>query len=246
MENTLKHTLWHAILTACTLALSLPALAGEVDVRKAVSNILREDGSITSMQKVPYGNLYEVVLSNGDLVYVDDKGTFLLSGSLIDLKNKKNITAAREAELSRVNVAELPLSQAIKQVRGTGKRTLITFEDANCGYCKKLAKDLKEVKDATIYTFMIPILSPDSLDKGRNIWCAKDRASAWNDWMVDGKTPPDARCDSPVQKNGEMARKYRITGTPTMFLADGSRIGGYVAPAELDRAMGEAEAKTKK
>ncbi|MEN3113571.1 DsbC family protein [Uliginosibacterium paludis] len=242
----MNQTLRRALLAACTLALSLPALAGEAEVRKAVGSILRDQGSIVSLQKVPYGGLYEVVLSNGDLVYVDDKGSYLMSGSLIDIKNRKNITAAREAELSRVNVAELPLNQAVKQVRGNGKRTLITFEDANCGYCKKLAKDLKDVKDATIYTFLIPILSPDSLDKGRNIWCAKDRAEAWNDWMVDGKAPATANCDAPVQKNGDMARKYRITGTPTMFLADGSRIGGYVPPAELDRAMNEAEARAKK
>lgn len=242
----MKNTLRQALVAAATLTLSLSALAGEADVRKAVGSILRDEGHVVSLQKVPYGNLYEVVLSNGDLVYVDDKGSFLLSGSLIDIKNKKNVTAAREAELSRVNIAELPLNQAIKQVKGNGKRTLITFEDVNCGYCKKLAKDLKDVKDTTIYTFMIPILSPDSLDRGRNIWCAKDRGTAWNDWMVDGKQPLQANCDSPVQKNGDMARKYRITGTPTMFLADGSRIGGYVQPAQLDDMINQAEARAKK
>ncbi|NSL56402.1 DsbC family protein [Uliginosibacterium aquaticum] len=242
----MKHTLRRALLAACTLAVSLPVLAGEAEVRKAVGGILRQEGSVTSLQKVPYGDLYEVVLSNGDLVYVDGKGAFLVSGQLIDLKNKKNITAEREAELSRVNVAELPLKQAVKQVRGTGKRTLITFEDPNCGYCKKLAKDLRELKDTTIYVFMIPILSPDSGDKARNIWCAADRDKAWNDWMVDGKMAAEAKCDTPVQKNAEMARKYRITGTPTMFLADGSRIGGYVQLADLDRQISEAEARVKK
>lgn len=242
----MKHILRRALLAACTLALAAPALAGEADVRKAVGNILRQEGSITSLQKVPYGDLYEVVLSNGDLVYVDGKGSYLMSGTLIDLKSKKNVSAAREAELSRVNIAELPLSQAIKQVRGNGKRTLITFEDPNCSYCKKLAKDLRELKDTTIYVFMIPILSPDSGDKSRNIWCAPDRDKAWNDWMVDNKPAAEAKCDAPIQKNAEIARKYRITGTPTMFLADGSRLGGYVPLADLDRQINEAEGKLKK
>lgn len=241
----MKNIIRQAILAACTFAVAAPVLAGEAEVRKAVQGILREEGAITSLQKLPYGGLYEVVLSNGDIVYVDDKGGYLLSGSLIDLKSRKNLTAAREAELSRIDIAQLPLDQAIRQVRGNGKRTLITFEDANCGYCKKLATDLKELKDTTIYTFMIPILSPDSLDKGRSIWCAKDRAASWNAWMVDGKAPAQANCDSPLQKNGEMARKYRVNGTPTMFLADGTRIGGYVQLAELERMLGEAEAKVK-
>lgn len=242
----MKYTLRRALLAACTFALAGSVLAGEAEVRKAVGNILRQEGSIVSLKKVPYGNLYEVVLSNGDLVYVDDKGSYLLSGQLIDLKTRSNVTAAREAELSRVNVAELPLNQAVKQVRGNGKRTLITFEDANCGYCKKLAKDLRELKDTTIYVFMIPILSPDSGDKARNIWCAADRDKAWNDWMVDGKVPAEAKCDNPIQKNAEMARKYRITGTPTMFLADGSRLGGYVPLADLERQINEAEARARK
>jgi len=242
----MKRVLLRSLLAASALIVSFSAMAGEAEVRKAVAGILNQEGSITSMQKVPYGNLYEVVLSNGDLVYVDDKGSFLMSGQLIDIKTKRNVTALREAELSRVNIAELPLAQAIKQVRGNGKRTLITFEDPNCGYCKKLAKELLNLKDATIYVFMIPILSPDSLDKSRNIWCAADREKAWNDWMVNGKAAADARCDNPIQKNAEMARKYRITGTPTMFLADGSRIGGYVPIDKLDAQMNEIQAKAKK
>ncbi|MDQ7988797.1 MAG: DsbC family protein [Candidatus Dactylopiibacterium sp.] len=242
----MKNTFRRLALAAFTLALSLPVLAGEAEVRKAVSGILSGDGTIASLQKVPYGNLYEVVLSNNDIVYVDEKGSFLISGALIDLKNRRNVTAAREAELSRIDVATLPLKDAIKQVRGNGKRTLITFEDANCGYCKKLAKDLRDIKDATVYVFMIPMLSPDSGDKGRNIWCARDRAAVWNDWMVDGRTPAEARCDNPVARNGELARKHRITGTPTILLADGTRLGGYVQLAELDRLMNEAEARVKK
>ncbi|GAB2898660.1 DsbC family protein [Uliginosibacterium flavum] len=242
----MKSSIRRAFVAASILAISLPALAGEAEVRKGIASIMREEGKIVSLQKVPYGNLYEVVLSNGDLVYADDKGTFLLTGQIIDLKNKKNVTAAREAELSRVNVADLPLKQAVKQVRGTGKRILVTFEDPNCGYCKKLAKELKGVKDTTIYTFMIPILSPDSMDKSRNIWCAKDRAASWNDWMTENKMPADAQCDNPIAKNAEMARKYRISGTPTMFLADGSRLGGYLPPDQLDKAINEAEAKVGK
>lgn len=235
-----------ALAATCMAILSLPAIAGEAEIRKGIGNILRQEGGIVSVQKTNYGNLYEVVLSNGDLVYVDANASFLLSGSLIDLKTKKNVTAARESELNRIKVSELPLNQAIKQVRGTGKRTLVTFEDPNCGYCKKLAKDLKDLKDTTIYTFMIPILSPDSLEKSRNIWCAADKAKAWNDWMIDGKAPAEAQCDNPVVKNGDMARRFRITGTPTLFLVNGNRLGGYVQLAELDRQISEAEAKASK
>lgn len=242
----MKHAFRRALALICLVALSAPVLAGEAEVRKALAGLMGEEGSISSLRKVPYGNFYEVVLKSGEILYADDKGGFVLSGQIIDLKTKKNITAIREAELSRVAIADLPLAQAVKIVRGTGKRTLVTFEDPNCGYCKKLVKEHKGLKDTTIYTFMIPILAQDSLDKSRNIWCAKDQAAAWNDWMVDGKAPADAQCDNPIAKNAEMARKYRISGTPTMFLADGSRIGGYVPLDNLDKQINEAEAKARK
>lgn len=227
---------------ACLAVLSLPAFAGEAEIRKALSSVLRDEGKVTSVQKTPYGNLYEVVLSTGEIAYADASGSFLIGGGqLIDVKSRRNVTAEREKLLNRVNIADLPLSQAIKQVRGNGKRTLITFEDPNCGFCKKLAKDMKDLKDTTIYTFLIPILSPDSADKARNIWCSGDKARAWNDWMLEGKAPADAQCDNPLMKNTALAQKYHITGTPTLFFADGNRNGGYMPLADLDKALTDGE-----
>jgi hypothetical protein len=69
-------------------------------------------------------------------------------------------------------------------VRGNGKRKLAVFEDPNCGYCKRFERDLQKVDNVTVYMFLYPILSQDSADKSRNIWCAKDKAKAWTDWMV--------------------------------------------------------------
>lgn len=241
MNNLVRRILPVALLAL----LSLPAFAGEAEIRKGLASVLPpQEGMISSIQKTPYGNLYEVVLGNGDIVYADESGSFLIGGgTLIDVKSRRNVTAERERVLNRINVAELPLSQAIKQVHGTGKRTLITFEDPNCGFCKKLAKDLKQLKDTTIYTFLIPILSQDSADKARNIWCAKDRAKVWNDWMRSGKVPANAECETPLEKNLAMAHKYHITGTPTLFFADGNRNGGYMPLTALDQAITEAEAK---
>lgn len=100
------------------------------------------------------------------------------------------------------------------------------------------------MKDVTIYTFLYPILSPDSTTKSRNIWCAKDKAKAWNDWIVDAKVPATAECDSGViDRNVALGQKLKISGTPTMFLADGSRIGGYVPAPELEKALDNVRAK---
>jgi len=228
-------------LAAASLATVLAgwAHADEGSVRKAVESFV---GSpvVESVVKLPYAGLYEVVLKSGELVYTDEKASFLIDGRIIDTKTRRDITQARMAQLSAIDFGALPLDHAIKQVKGNGKRVLVSFEDPNCAYCKRLGKELAQLKDVTIYTFLYPILSPDSNEKSRNIWCAKDRAKSWNDWILEAKAPASASCDSSVvDRNVALGQKLKITGTPTMFLADGRRLGGYVPAAELEQALGE-------
>lgn len=194
--------------------------------------------AVESVTSLPYGGLYEVLLKSGELVYTDDRVGFIIDGRIIDTTTRRDVTQARLVELSAIDFDALPLERAIKQVRGTGKRVLVSFEDPNCGYCKRLGKELAGVDDVTIYTFLYPILGEDSVRKSRNIWCAQDQAKAWNEWILDNKTPAAAECDSSVvDANVELGRALRINGTPTMFLADGQRIGGYRPADQIEQAL---------
>lgn len=198
--------------------------------------------AVESVQPVSYGGLYEVLLRSGELIYTDAEVSFILDGRIIDTATRRDVTQARLTQLSAIDFASLPLDDAIKQVKGDGKRIIATFEDPNCGYCKRLGQDLSVMDDVTIYTFLYPILSEDSTEKSRNIWCAKDQAKAWNDWILDNKTPPAADCDSAVvDRNVALGKKLRIQGTPTIFLANGQRLGGYLPAAQLEQAMAAAQ-----
>lgn len=232
-------------LALALLAATGLAQADEAAVRKNIETFINNPSPIVeSVTKVPYGNLYEVVLKSGELIYTDENASFILDGSLIDTKTRSNVTQARLQQLSAIDFSSLPLDDAIKQVRGNGKRVIATFEDPNCGYCKKLARELNSLKDVTIYTFLMPILSPDSTEKSKNIWCAKDRAKAWNDWLLEAKAPASASCDTAaIERNTALGRKLRINGTPTIFLADGSRIGGYAPAAELEKQLAKVAGK---
>jgi thiol:disulfide interchange protein DsbC len=123
-------------------------------------------------------------------------------------------------------------------VRGTGKNIMVTFEDPNCGYCKKLAKDILTLKDVTVYTFLYPVLGDDSYEKSKAIWCAPDRSKAWTDWMNNGKALPavPAKCDTAgLDKSALLGRKLRINGTPAIFFANGERVGGYIPAPEIEK-----------
>jgi len=224
------------LLFAATI--SLPAVADEAAVRKSLESKLGRP--LTSLTKTPYLGLYEAY-ADGQIFYTDDKVSVIIAGALIDGKSMKNVTEERLQKLTAIKFSELPLSLAVRQVRGDGKRVFATFEDPNCGYCKKLAKDLAKLDNVTIYTFLYPILSQDSLDKSNRIWCAADRAKAWNDWMIDGKAPGGkGDCDTTaVKKTVELGRKLAINGTPTIFFADGERIPGAVPLAKIEERLAQ-------
>lgn len=217
------------------------ALADEADIRKSMEAKLGT--KVESVSKSGYMGLYEVY-ADGQLLYTDEKvTTIIVGGQLIDAKTMKNVTDERMKKLTAIKFGELPLERAIKQVRGDGKRIMATFEDPNCGYCKRLAKDLLKLDNVTIYTFLYPILSEDSVRKSKQIWCAADRAKAWNDWMIDGKAPAGREdCDtSAVSKNQEFGRKLNISGTPTMFFADGERVPGAMPLPRIEQKLGTAK-----
>ena len=215
------------------------ANADEAEIKKAMEAKL--GAKVESVTKSGYLGLYEIY-ADGNILYTDEKMTaFIAGGQLIEGKTMKNLTEERMRKLTAIKFAELPLDRAIKQVRGDGKRVLATFEDPNCGYCKRLAKDLQKLDNVTIYTFLLPILSEDSLKKSKQIWCAADRAKAWNDWMVEGRAPAGKDdCDtSAVTKNQEFGRRLGINGTPTIFFADGERVPGAVPLPKIEQKLSQ-------
>jgi len=193
---------------------------------------------IDSVTKTPYLGLYEV-RADSELLYTDEKISYLFSGNIIDARSMQNLTEKRLRELSRIKWGDLPLDAAVKTVRGSGNRVLAVFSDPNCPYCKRFEKDLVKVDDITIYTFLYPILSQDSHDKAKAVWCSADRSKAWSELMLGGKVPASARCDTPIEKNLAFGGKYRISGTPTLVFASGERVSGALPLARLEKLLAE-------
>jgi thiol:disulfide interchange protein DsbC len=224
------------VLMACGFA-AATAYGSEVVIRKAMQGRF-PDMQVESVSKTPFNNLYEVVLG-GRILYTDDKASFIFIGNLLDARGgtDKDLTRERSAQLAS-QLLKKSTDNAIKRVRGNGKRVLYTFEDPNCGYCRELQKEILKLNDVTIYTFLWPILSADSVEKAKAVWCSKDRAKAWDDLMSRGIAPQGgAKCDAPLDKNIELAQRFGARGTPAVFLADGSTIGGLVAADKLDQAL---------
>jgi len=218
-----------------------PAGVPEATLRKILSERLPTLGKIDEVSKTPMPGLYEVRVGT-ELFYSDADGNFLIQGQLMDTRARRNLTEERQEKLMAIEFDSLPLKDAFTFVRGNGKRKVALFEDPNCGYCKRFERELQKVDNVTVHVFLYPILGPDSNEKSRNVWCAKDKAKAWLDWMVRDQAPPAATCDvAAVARNVEFGRKHRISGTPTLVLADGTRVPGAVTAAQFEKLLADGK-----
>jgi thiol:disulfide interchange protein DsbC len=229
-------------------AMSTPAADSAVAADPALGRIKSQfakrfpDLDVTAVRPTPYPGLYEVQ-SGMDFIYTNGDVSWVMEGPLVDVATRKDMTAVSRQKVAAIKFDELPLDLAIKQVRGDGSRKVAIFEDPNCGYCKQLHQTLKGQTNLTIYTFLYPILAPDSKDKSRDIWCAAEPAAAWEAWMLRGKMPPARQCDAPTDKILALGQRLLVRGTPTMFFADGSRVSGALP---LDELQGYLDKQTKK
>jgi thiol:disulfide interchange protein DsbC len=213
------------------------------DKLKATLQARLPNVEIKSIDKAPVAGLYEVNLG-AQILYSDATGNYVIAGELVDTKTHTNLTEARLAELNKVDFASLPLSDAIKVVKGNGSRKMAVFSDPNCPYCKQLESSLKSIDNVTVYTFLFPVLSDDSTTKAKSIWCSADRAKTWEAWMLERQVPSGkAICDTSVlDKNLALGHSMNVTGTPTIILADGRRLPGAVSADTLDKALTQASA----
>ena len=171
------------------------AASPEDTIRQTLNERIPQLTKIDEVRTTPMQGLYEVRVGT-DVFYTDAQGNYLIQGELIDTQARRNLTEDRIKALTAVKFSDLPLNDAIKVVQGKGERQIAVFADPNCGYCKRFERDMQSVDNVTMHVFLIPILSPDSVEKSRNIWCAQDQAKAWQDYMLNGEKSTSATCDT--------------------------------------------------
>lgn len=243
MRNAVVHA---ARVFGAGLVFSAPVIADDAAIRRNLAARLADLPKVDEISKTSIPGLFEVRIGN-DIFYSDANGDHLIQGSIVDTRSRGDLTQARINKLTAIDFAALPLKDAIVWRQGSGTRRLAVFADPNCGYCRRFEKDLNHVKDVTVYTFLYPILGGDSPEKSRDIWCTKDQATVWRDWMIDGKTPPRSigACNTAaLQRNAALGARHRVNGTPTLVFEDGTRVSGALPAEKLEKQLIDSAAKS--
>lgn len=235
-----------AVISVLSVAQPSAAQVPDEAIRKALAQRLTPGTKVDAVRASPVAGLFEVQIGT-QVLYVNEAATYLIQGNLVNVESGRNVTQERSealvAELEKVVMPLLwspdALRDAVKLVKGNGARKLVVFEDPYCGYCKKLRQSFAEMNDITVYTFMVAALSPDSVNKARDLWCSADRAKAYEDWMVRSKAPVAAEksCADPVKRVADLAKRLGVGPVPHVVFSDGTKNLGYLASADLVKRL---------
>lgn len=231
--NSLRAALC-ALLIAAVLATPCAAQTNAHTVSDRLKSLYpaTQFGAVSA---TPWEGVFEVAMGS-NLAYVDASGQFFLFGHLYDMKAQRDLTAERRDELTRIDFRALPLSDALKEVRGSGARTFAIFSDPDCPYCRKLEAEIESLTDVTIYTFLMPIASlhPAARHKAIAVWCAADPIQAWHALMWHEESPEALACAHPIDRNIALGERLGISGTPTLVTIRGHVLAGAASAEQIE------------
>lgn len=209
---------------------------------------------------------YEVILGEGvsyvfitadtleklDLINEKNRDAYfkhwIFGGVFYDMKNQIDLTAPMKKLAQMVDVSKLPVENAITREAGKAENTLFVFTDPRCPFCKKLEAELVKLENVRIHTFLTPLTSlhPDAKEVSARILCAKDKAKAFEDFMIKGKEISEpAQCQTTLEANERLMTELGIKGTPTIFFENGERVTGALSAEAIQKKF-EAMAAIKK
>lgn len=218
---------------------SLTASLSFANVDSVRENIKKQypNLKISNIQKTEMTGLYSANLDQ-QIIYVGEDGQHMFVGSMIRLKDQKNLTKDLVLGQNSIDWNQLPLKDAIKTVKGSGQHVLAVFSDPNCPYCKQLEPELDKLKDVTIYTFIYP-LKPQSIVVSRQVWCAPNQSYSWKKLIQQGVRPTVASCANPIDRNLELGKRLGFNGTPTLIFANGFKLVGARSAEEIQAVWKE-------
>lgn len=202
-------------------------------------------GAVT---RTPMPGIWEVWMGK-NVAYASEDGRYFLFGHLFDMLTQADLTAAkkevgdapRQARAERtIDIGKLPLNDAIKTVRGDGSRVLVVFSDPDCGYCRQLERNLGQLQNVTVYTFLYPLeeLHPSARRKAQAIWCTPNRTAAWASFMLEAKLPTrPGRCADPIARTIALGQQLEVNGTPFIVFADGSTSAGALDTEAIESRL---------
>jgi len=228
-----------AVMAVFVMLVSSPLLqAGMKEDGKKIKAMLAKqmpDLKVTKINKTPLKGIYEVIMPP-QIFYVSADANYVVSGNIINAKTGENLTLPQRDKVRAQAVEMLGEKSMIVFAPKKVKHTITVFTDIDCGYCRKLHKEIAEYNKLGIkvrYTaYPRAGIGSDAYKKAVSVWCADDRKKAMTR-AKNGQSVASKDCKNPVAAHYKMGEQLGIQGTPALVLDNGQVVPGYVPAQRL-------------
>ncbi|MBU2709675.1 DsbC family protein [Zooshikella harenae] len=240
-------TLFRKSLIGLTLVLGSSMAAAGQDVKaKITANLqaLDKNVKVEKVEESPVKGVYAVTLAGNQIIYSNVDGNYIFRGDLLKLDGKKvtNLTAKeRNKEVAKLLKDFPDEKMVVFSPKGKKKAHITVFTDVDCGFCRKLHKEVPQLNEMGIEVRYMAFprggeQSP-AFATMQSVWCSKDRQQAMTKAKNGEKITAD-KCDNPVLEEFKLGVQLGVNGTPALFLADGTMIPGYRPADQLAKLLG--------
>ena len=188
---------------------------------------------------------YEVALEDGTVLFVSEDGNHFIAGDLYRIEQSSfvNVSEERRNGSRRELLAEVDEADMLifSPAKGEKKVSISVFTDIDCGYCRKLHKEVPELNRLGVEVRYLAYpragLNSKSFDKYVSAWCADNPKLALTQAKL-GKDVEPSTCVNPIAAQYLLGNQMGVTGTPAIIYEDGTLLPGYLPAAELASRLG--------
>jgi thiol:disulfide interchange protein DsbC len=231
----MKTILFMVALIAISMIPYAYADEAEIESIRQSLKTISKDMEPDSIKKAPAKDLYEITFGP-QVFYMTRDGRYLIQGDMLDIKTRENVTETRKNSLRKEAISNVSEDSMVIFPSKDPKHTVTVFTDVDCGYCRKLHSEIKEInkRGITVRYLFFPRTGPNSPSyyKAESVWCADDRQQALTDAKA-GKKVEDRRCDNPIDEHLALVSALGLRGTPAIVLEDGTLVPGYMPASKL-------------
>ena len=218
---------------------SLTILSDEYEIKEKISSILPPGTQIESIEQSDFPDIYKVYYGDIQPLYVSKDGKYFLYGDMFQISSSKiiNLTATDITKRRIQLMKDIAKDELISFLSKNESYSVTVFTDVDCGYCRKLHKEIKDYnkKGISIHYAAFPRsgIGTESFSKMVTAWCSEDPKQSITN-LKNGDNLKLNFCDSqPVAKHYAIGQKLGISGTPAIISEDGELYPGYFSPKDL-------------
>jgi thiol:disulfide interchange protein DsbC len=236
--------LWcSCIVVFCGSAVAETIESAQAVIEKQLGEVFANI-AIRRISESPIPGVYEVESNIPKLLYVSADGRHFVAGDIYEIDEgrirnpgQERLEKKRTEALSNLQDKDMVIFRPEKVLA-----TITVFTDVDCGYCRKLHREVKELNDMGVQVNYLAFpregVGSGTYMKMVSIWCSDDPKAAMTQAKNGIAIPEKTGCDNPVDEEYELGNELGVNGTPAILLSDGKLIPGYVPAQELGKRLG--------